>query len=347
MAKALAKELELRTPEWKDHTVSTIYFGGGTPSLMPIEELNHLLEVIRQRYQLADSLEITLETNPDDHTPELLNDWKAMGINRLSVGIQSFNNYSLEMMNRAHNATQAIECVHQAKEAGFDNISIDLIYGAPFADHTVWASDLEQAKALDVPHISAYSLTIEPNTAFGRWVDNGRMKSPDEEHAYHQMRMLYEWMPSNGYDIYEISNFAKPGFESKHNSSYWQNKPYLGIGPAAHSYDGEYLRRWNKKNNPVYIKALLLEDYIPHDREMLSKVQKANEMIMTQLRTRDGISLNQLIVDGFDLVNSKVRELTFFRDEGLLEITTTHVKLTPQGRFVADALAEKLWLGIS
>ncbi|RYZ89566.1 MAG: radical SAM family heme chaperone HemW, partial [Moraxellaceae bacterium] len=236
MVQAIAKEIELQKEYLKGQEVSTIYFGGGTPSLLLEEELHLLLNSLHRNFSIAQNPEITLEANPDDINPASLKNMAAAGINRLSIGIQSFHEPHLQLMNRAHNATEAANCVKLAQNAGFQNISIDLIYGVPAPDHDIWMRDLQKAFSLQVQHISSYALTIEPKTAFGRWAATGKFTGGTEDFVAEQFEILLEQMQANGFEQYEISNFCRPGFYSRHNSNYWRGVPYLGLGPSAHSF---------------------------------------------------------------------------------------------------------------
>jgi oxygen-independent coproporphyrinogen III oxidase len=342
MIKAICQEIEMRGPEFFGHSFDSIYFGGGTPSILEETDLNKIMEAIYKTYTINTGAEVTLESNPDDHSSDNLLAWQKLGINRLSVGIQSFNADNLITMNRAHNAQQAEGCVKQAQDAGFNNLTIDLIYGMATSSHETLQMDMQKAIELQVPHISAYCLTIEPNTAFGKWTTEGRAILSEEEHATTQMTMVFNFLPDNGWLQYEISNFAKLGFESRHNSAYWEGLPYLGIGPSAHSYDGKLLRKWNIKNNVKYIRKMLEDGTVPFQHENLTQQQRANELLLTKLRTKDGLPWNDLFKLGYDLVTIHGRRIMFLQKQGMVLATPSHLYITTTGRFMADAIVSQL-----
>lgn len=299
MVSCLIKELKLHTQASAAHQcgmllpvgsmVETIYFGGGTPSILDVEEINSLLGFIHSNYRVAPGAEVTLEANPDDINKEKLSSWKKSGINRLSIGIQSFIERDLKWMNRAHNAEQARACIMMAQSSGFDNLSVDLIYGTPGLTDDEWLENIKALTSLGIPHIASYALTVEPRTALQKMITLHKKEDVDNEQQARQFEMLIKTMAEEGYEHYEISNFAIPGFRSKHNSSYWNQKPYLGIGPSAHSFDGDH-RYWNVANNAVYMNSI--EGAQPFfEMETLTPVQKMNEYIMTSLRTMEGLSL--------------------------------------------------------
>ena len=288
---ALLKEIELQQEYFGQETVETIYFGGGTPSLLQIEDLILEIDKIRSIYTVAENAEITLETNPDDITEEKLIRWKEVGINRLSIGIQSFFEEDLQWMNRAHNVQQAIDNLQLAKNY-FDNITIDLIYGTPLLTNEKWKQNVDTAIAFSVPHLSCYALTVEPKTPLQKMINSGKAEDVDPYKQSEQFLLLMQWLEEAGYEHYEISNFAKPGFCSRHNSSYWQGRKYLGIGPSAHSFDGSS-RQWNVSNNTSYIESIS-KGIIPFEKEILTPVQKMNEYIMTSLRTSEGLNLDKV-----------------------------------------------------
>lgn len=299
MVSCLIKELELHTQASAAHqcgmilpvgsNVETIYFGGGTPSILDVEEINSLLGFIHSNYRVAPGAEVTLEANPDDINTEKLSGWKKSGINRLSIGIQSFIERDLKWMNRAHNAKQARACIVMAQSSGFDNLSVDLIYGTPGLTDDEWLKNIKALTSLGIPHIASYALTVEPRTALQKMIKLHKKEDVDSEQQARQFELLMNALSEEGYEHYEISNFAKPGMRSKHNSSYWNQKPYLGIGPSAHSFDGDH-RYWNVANNAVYMNSI--EGGQPFfEMEMLTPVQKMNEYIMTSLRTMEGLSL--------------------------------------------------------
>jgi len=282
MIQSICREAELRH-NYINEPVTTIYFGGGTPSLLKTEDLKLLLEKLRAIFIIDTNAELTLEANPDDITTEKLNEWKQAGINRLSIGVQSFFEEDLQWMNRAHNAKQAKMSIEAAGQAGFNNITIDLIYGTPTLTDAKWKQNVEIALALKVPHLSCYALTVEPKTALEKMISAKKMEAVDPERQSHHFELLMQWLTNAGYEHYEISNFAKPGYRSKHNSSYWQGKHYIGLGPSAHSFNGSS-RQWNVANNALYIQSIE-QSAVPYEIEMLTATQQLNEYIMTSLRT--------------------------------------------------------------
>ena len=343
MVDAICKELEMQKDFLGRDAVYTIYFGGGTPSLLEHEHLKKIMKTIQYEYDLASNIEITLEANPDDLTPEKLASFYENGINRLSIGIQSFNDENLKWMNRQHTGQEAIDAVLNARQAGFENISVDLIYAVPYEYHSIWEADLKQAIRLRPEHISSYCLTIEPKTAFGRWVEKGQMPEIDEDFAADQFEILLETMYKYGYDQYEISNFAQPGYESRHNSSYWKDEKYLGIGPSAHSYNGKF-RKANVSNNAKYIKGLD-EGVIPFEVIVLSKEDQVNEYILTSLRTKWGCSLELLKEKyGVDLLMIHRDYLNKIALQDLIYEDEDHLILTDSGKLLADKLASDLFV---
>ncbi len=287
---ALCNELVLRKNELNGK-VETIYFGGGTPSLLSSEELQQIFETIYKNYKVSENPEITLEANPDDLSNNLIIQLSKSPINRLSIGIQSFFEEDLKLMNRAHNASEALECIKEAKKQ-FENISIDLIYGIPGMSNERWKKNLEIALNLNVPHLSCYALTVEPKTALKKFIEKGIVPPVDEEVAKQHYEILLHETEKAGLENYEFSNFGKPGFHSRNNTAYWEGKPYIGIGPSAHSYDGKS-RSWNVANNTKYIKSIA-EEIRPSEMEILSKEDRYNEYIMTGLRTKKGVSLEKV-----------------------------------------------------
>ena len=343
LLKALQKEIVQRKEELGGQEIRTIYFGGGTPSLLEEEELNSLLELLHLHYPIAANSEITLEANPDDLTAEKLKMLCSASVNRLSIGIQSFFDEDLRFMNRAHNGTEAWQSIVNAQEAGFNNITIDLIYGVPTLSHAQWAANLEKTASLNIPHVSAYCLTIEPGTALHHQIGKGRLPAPDEEEALKQFKMLMEWAEKNNYIHYEISNFGKEGRFSRHNTAYWKQEHYLGFGPAAHSYNG-LERRWNVRNNMAYIIALE-EGKVFFEKERLSRKDRYNEYIMTALRTTWGISREEIEkqfgVDYWKLAEAEVRDLI---TKGEIILSGNRLTLTENGKFVADKIAAQLFI---
>jgi oxygen-independent coproporphyrinogen-3 oxidase len=352
MVDSLIKEIEIRSksPEneiailsSKDETIETIYFGGGTPSLLSAFEIKKILASVKKKYKINTIPEITLEANPDDITIEKLTAWKKTGINRLSIGIQSFIERDLKWMNRAHNAKQALDCVHLAKESGFRNFSIDLIFGIPDLTNEEWKGNVQKAIDLAAPHIACYALTVEPETALQKMIFLKKKKNIDNDVQAEQYDILMKMLHSAGYEHYEISNFSKPGFRSRHNSGYWQGKKYIGIGPSAHSYNGK-MRMWNKANNSLYIQSIQ-KNMIPYEKEILSENQQLEEYIMTSLRTTEGIDL-QFIEDHFSS-EDRMRIETMLRNEVAktkIIISGEKIYLTDEGKLFADAIAVKLFL---
>ncbi|WP_339917193.1 radical SAM family heme chaperone HemW [Yeosuana marina] len=345
---ALIRELELRIDELKTQTVETIYFGGGTPSLLTIDELALIIQTIYTNYSVATNPEITLEANPDDlvlvraQPRTIFEDYKSIGINRLSIGIQSFFEQDLKLMNRAHNAEEAKVCLQEATKY-FDNISLDLIYGIPGLTNEHWLQNIETALSFNIPHISSYALTVEPKTALDSFIKKGIIKNVDDEQAQEQFHLLIEKLETSGFIHYELSNFGKPDYFSKNNSAYWQGKPYLGIGPSAHSFNGNQ-RSWNVRNNSKYIKSLQ-ENTLPMEIETLSLTDKYNEYIMTGLRTVWGVSLEKVEQDfGKDHKKYLLEQANHFLNNGLLYINKGTLLVTKKGKFLSDGIASDLFM---
>lgn len=337
----LCKELLLRKNELNPPEIHTIYFGGGTPSLLEADELQKIFETIYANYKVADNPEITLEANPDDLTEEKLKMLSVSKINRLSIGVQSFFEEDLKLMNRAHNAEEALKSIKLAKKT-FDNISIDLIYGIPGMSVERWQRNVEISLELGVPHISSYALTVEPNTALHKFIERGKIKPVDDDAAKLHFEILVETLTKNGFEHYEFSNFGKPGYFSENNTAYWLGKPYLGIGPAAHSYDGNS-RKWNISNNPLYIKALE-NDKIPQETETLSLSDKYNEYVMTRLRTKFGVNIAEVSWEfGEDYKNHFVELAKPLQEENLLEEKNGLFHITAKGKFLSDGIAADLF----
>lgn len=333
---AMRKEIALTAKD--QHTpVHTIYFGGGTPSLLCIEEITSLLQAIRSFYKVDTYAEITLEANPDDITEEKLQDWKDIGINRLSIGIQSFFEEDLEWMNRAHDAGQAKRSLQLALQY-FENITIDLIYGTPGLTHERWQQNVATAIALKVPHLSCYALTIEPKTPLDKLIRLQKKEDVNPSVQSEQFLLLMDWAKQAGYEHYEISNFAKPGFRSRHNASYWQGKPYVGIGPSAHSFNGVE-RSWNIANNQKYMDALEKEE-LPFEKEVLTPVQKLNEYIMISLRTIEGIDLKKMLQEERSAVLKAAQK---YIKQQLLLHEGDALRLTNEGKLYADGIAADLF----
>ena len=321
--------------------LDTLYFGGGTPSLLTTDELRRLLDTLRQHYPVSSTAEITLEANPDDLTKEKVKGLVDAGINRLSIGIQSFRDSDLKYMNRVHTASEADASVKRAQDAGIHNISIDLIYGVPGLDGEGWKQNLQHAFSLDVPHLSCYALTVEANTALSHFIRSGKFVGPEDSQAEAHFRMLIEKTGKAGYVHYEISNFAKEGFHSRHNSSYWNGEPYLGLGPSAHSYN-LLSRRWNVRNNPGYIRSLA-KGKIPFEEETLTPQQRFNEFVMISLRTSQGLILERAKEFGSEFPGH-LKKLLATTNPEWVEQTDRHVRLTTEGMLFADRIASDLFI---
>ena len=341
MLAAIAKEAELQKSYLSD-CIETLYFGGGTPSLLSIDQMQKLMGVITSTYQIHPSAEITLETNPDDFEETKLDAWKKIGINRLSIGIQSFFEADLKWMNRAHNAEQAENCIRMAKAAGFDNITIDLIYGTPTLTDESWKENVDKALALGIDHLSCYALTVEPKTGLDIMIQQKKIEPVDPDKQARHFNLLMQWLADAGFDHYEISNFSKPGKKSKHNSNYWNGIDYLGLGPSAHSFNGKS-RQWNVANNALYIQSLA-KDQLPFELEVLTDMERLNEYIMTSLRTMEGLSL--------DLIKRKWSKKEL---EQILDLAQKHISqgwmlyqdekliLTTAGKLLADGIASDIF----
>ena len=342
MILALAKEIQMRKNEFEDAVVETIYFGGGTPSLLAIEDLRFLIAEIYSNYNVVKNPEITLEANPDDLSKERIVALSNLKINRLSIGIQSFFEDDLKMMNRAHNSAEAKKCLEEATQY-FDNISIDLIYGIPGMSNEKWAQNIEMALSFNVPHISSYALTVEPKTALYSFIQKEIIPQPDEEVAQEHFQILVEKLNENNFIHYELSNFGKENYFSKNNSSYWLGKKYIGIGPSAHSYDGQK-RGWNVSNNSVYIKSIS-EGILPLETEILSKTDRYNEYIMTGLRTMWGVSLKRIEKEfGPIYLHYLNKQAARYIEDHLLFMDDEILRTTQKGKFLSDGIASDLFL---
>lgn len=338
---SLEREIELRKNELSE-TIETIYFGGGTPSLLTAEELEFLITSIYKNFKVIDNPEITLEANPDDLTDDRIIELSQSQINRLSIGIQSFFEEDLKLMNRSHSAEQATNCLATSIRY-FDNISIDLIYGIPGASDKQWKHNIEKALAFNIPHISSYALTVEPRTALKKFIEKGLIADVDDEQAQRQFHFLVDKLEGQGFVNYEISNFGKPGFFSKNNSAYWQGKSYLGFGPSAHSFDGKR-RGWNLRNNSKYI-AALGENKLPIEYETLSKIDAYNEYVMTGLRTIWGVSF-RIVESKFGKSYRKYLEKQSekYIEEHLLYLDDAVLSATKKGKFLVDGIAADLFM---
>lgn len=337
----LIKELELQKNYLID-PIETIYFGGGTPSLLTISEIEAILKAIYSNFKIEDNVEITLEANPDDISEIKLNEYKLKGITRFSLGVQSFIDRDLLWMNRTHNATQSIHSIELIKKAGFNNFSIDLIYGSSELTNEEWISNIQLTLKNNIPHISAYALTVEPKTALESFINKNKSKPIHLEKQAEQFEILMELLKEEGFEHYEISNFAKPGFRSKHNSSYWKRKQYLGIGPAAHSYNKKS-RQWNIANNALYIKSLE-KNIIPFEQEILTTTQQINEYIMISLRTMEGCSLQYINEEFGEIFFLQMNEnAKKYIQQHLIEKHNDLLILTAKGKLLADKISSDLF----
>ena len=339
---AIKKELLLRKSEFGSEQIETIYFGGGTPSILTIDELQVLINCIYENYRVVDNAEITLEANPDDLSTQKIKELSQLPINRLSIGIQSFFDDDLKFMNRAHTAEESKKCLVEAKKY-FNNITIDLIYGIPNMSSQKWLANLEQTFKFGVPHISSYALTVEEKTALHSFIKKGKIPPIDENLALQHFNILVENAEKKGFIHYEISNFGKPTYFSKHNMSYWLGEKYLGIGPSAHSFNGVE-RSWNVSNNSKYIKDLL-ENKLPSQTEILTINNRFNEYIMTGLRTIWGVSFEKIEYEfGLKFLQLLKINATPFIERGLLEISINKTLITTKkGKFLADGIASDLF----
>jgi len=340
--KALKKEIEIRKNYLGTKKISTVYFGGGTPSILDQAQLLDIFETLNMHFDIGADAEITLEANPDDLTEEKIKELKQTPVNRLSIGIQSFYDEDLKLMNRAHSSSEALRSVEFAQQSGFENISIDLIYGIPTLTEHRWRNNLQIALALDVKHISAYCLTVEPKTALAHAVKTGAIKNVDELQSAAHFEIMLEGMKSYGFIQYEISNFCKEGYYSKHNSNYWLKEKYLGLGPSAHSYN-ETSRQWNISNNAIYIRELE-SGSLKFEKEELTKTQRYNEYILTSLRTIWGTDL-AYIKDHFGgdfSVNTLKEAEKYIKTEDLLN-EKNKLFLTDKGKLIADRIASDLF----
>ena len=356
---ALAKELEMRKDEFQNTTVETIYFGGGTPSLLSIKELDFLIKQVYAHYKVSKAPEITLEANPDDlivaskeisniavsavkvQQKSIFELYRDIGINRLSIGIQSFFEADLKLMNRAHNSQEATSCLEEATRY-FDNISIDLIYGIPGLSNENWQKNIDEALSFGIPHISSYALTVEPKTALESFIKKGLIANVDDDLAHDQFHMLVDTLEAHDFVHYELSNFGKDGFFSRNNSAYWQGKPYIGIGPSAHSFSGNE-RSWNIRNNSKYITAIEAGTF-PKETEILSTTDSYNEYVMTGLRTVWGVSLEKIGSNyGLDYKKYLLEQSQTYINQQLLYIEDETLLVTKQGKFLSDGIASSLF----
>ena len=348
MVRAIATEIRLRKDYLPKRPLSSVYFGGGTPSLLDKDDLALLFNAINEHFELAENAEITLEANPDDITPLRLLHWHESPVNRLSIGVQSFAEADLRYMNRAHSAQEAEQCIEMAQLAGFSNLTVDLIYGTPGLTDEVWKANVDKLIAAGVPHISCYALTVEPKTALAYQVEKGTSPPVEEDQAARQYELLMEWLNAAGYVHYEISNFALPGKEAVHNGNYWRAEPYLGVGPSAHSFNG-VARQWNRANNAAYMKAVsalenngFTEEWASalYEEELLSEVDQYNEYILTGLRTSWGVDADRLKEPYRQYFLDKIYN---YIGDFIEEKEKAVYSLTPKGRLLADRISSDLF----
>jgi oxygen-independent coproporphyrinogen-3 oxidase len=342
MILALANEIKLRKKEFENEIVETIYFGGGTPSILQIADLRFLIETVYNNYSIIEDPEITFEANPDDLSEDRIIELSKTKINRLSIGIQSFFEDDLKLMNRAHNAEEAKKCLEIATQY-FDTISLDLIYGIPGMTNEIWKKNIEIALSFGIPHISSYALTVEPKTALQKLIQSGAIENPNDEVAQEHFSILVELLEANDFINYELSNFGKENYFSKNNSSYWLGKKYIGIGPSAHSYNG-ISRSWNVSNNSLYIKAIQ-ENQLPNEEETLTISDRYNEYIMTGLRTIWGVSLDKIETEfGITYLDYLMKQVQKFLHDDLVIIKDNILKPTKKGKFLTDGIASDLFM---
>ncbi len=338
---SMIKELEAKSKVNSD-IIETIYFGGGTPSILSISEINKFIKIIYKNFKISENIEITLEANPEDLSLEKVKELSLSSVNRLSIGIQSFNDTELKMMNRSHNSNQSKNCIENASRY-FDNLSIDLIYGMPNSNLKSWEKNLQILDSWEINHISAYALTVESNTALKKFIEKEIIVPLDEEEVYDQYNFMFEKLSLSNYINYELSSFAKEGYFSKNNSSYWLGKKYIGIGPSAHSFDGK-IRSWNISNNSQYVKHIG-NNRLFYQNEHLSKIDQYNEYVMTGLRTIWGVSLDQLEKKfGKKYSNHLLERSKKFIDLNMLEISDNIVFSTRKGKFLSDGIASELFI---
>jgi oxygen-independent coproporphyrinogen III oxidase len=345
---ALVKEIHLTTTTASiaalpgKEICETIYFGGGTPSILETDDLLLIFDALHSKFLIDEDAEITLEANPDDITPGKLKGWKQAGINRLSVGIQSFLDTELLWMNRAHTAADSLRCIDEIKGAGFTDYSIDLIYGSPLLSNENWKENVRTVTEKNIPHISCYALTVEPKTALDKMIAQNKKARVDAATQAEQFLLLMDWMEQAGYEHYEISNFAKPGMRSRHNSGYWQGKNYYGFGPSAHGYDGKR-RKWNIANNALYIRSLQ-KNRIPYEEELLTETQRLNEYIMVSLRTIEGMDLEKVSAAFGKKYSDELRMASYkYTNAHQLENVNSKLILTKEGKLFADGIAADLF----
>lgn len=344
MLAAIKKEIFLRKNELQNKNLKSLYFGGGTPSILKVDELKSIIDEVLKYFTFDENIEITLEANPDDLNQNFLKELSGTAVNRLSIGTQSFFEADLKLMNRAHSASEAESSIKRSQDSGFENISIDLIYGSPTSDFEIWKENLSKTIELQVPHISSYALTVEPKTALESWISKNKINAPKESEQNKEFYYMSDFLKENGFDHYEISNFGKPGFHSRHNSAYWKYSEYLGIGPSAHSYNGNNQRNWNIANNSIYIKNLN-ENILPKETEILSEKDQFNEMLMIGLRTIRGADLQKMKEKFSSEIMGKFhQEIQPKIADGILIIENNHLKIPEKHWFLADGIASDLFI---
>ena len=344
MIAALKKEISLRKNELESSSLKSLYFGGGTPSILKVDELQSIIDEVLKHFSFDSNIEITLEANPDDLDKNYLQNLVKTPVNRLSIGTQSFFDEDLKLMNRAHNSGEAESSIKRAQDFGLTNISIDLIYGSPTSNLEIWKKNLDKTIELQVPHISSYALTVEPKTALNTWISQGKIVAPKEAEQHEEFFYMTDFLKDNGFDHYEISNFGKPGFHSQHNSAYWKSQEYLGIGPSAHSYNGRNERSWNIANNQLYINSLN-QSKLAKETEILTEKEQFNEMLMIGLRTIWGVDLTsfkeKFTTELLEKFQSQIKNKL---EDGILQIENNHLKIPEKHWFLADGIAADLFL---
>lgn len=344
MVAAMKKEIFLRKDELQNKNLQSLYFGGGTPSILSGDEIKSIIDEVLKYFSFSNDIEITLEANPDDLDKIFLKALADSPVNRLSIGTQSFFDQDLQLMNRAHNASEAEASIKRAQDFGFENLSIDLMYGSPTSNIEIWKENLHKTIALDIPHISSYALTVEPKTMLSDWILKGKIAGPKEEDQNKEFYYMIDFLKDHGFEHYEVSNFAKPGFYSKHNSAYWKYREYLGIGPSAHSYNGLDTRSWNIANNQQYINRIN-SHILAKEEEILSENDQFNEMIMIGLRTIWGVDM-QILKTKFPehRIEKLSRQIQSKINDGILTIENNHLKIPEKHWFMADGIASDLFV---
>lgn len=343
MLQSIIKEIGLQQNYLGSQTIETLYFGGGTPSLLTGDEVSRIIEAIQTQYDLSKTPEVTLEANPDDLNLQKLREFRNTSINRFSIGVQSFFDEDLKWMNRAHQANEAESAIKRAQDFGFENITIDLIYGFPLLTDQKWEENIQKAVQFQIPHISSYSMTVEPKTALANFINTEKQKPLDDAQSAAQFQILMTELAANGFEHYEISNFAKPNHHSKHNTNYWKGVHYLGIGPSAHSFNGES-RQWNIANNAKYLAELAIKK-IPFEMELLSLNDRFNEYIMTSLRTMWGIDLRKVANDFDPQIKDKLLAAADeYLSKNWLAFADEKLILTQEGKLYADLIASELFI---